>query len=155
MASPIKNPARINYHARRMHFSGNHALRLNLHSPLSKNHAIESPRDYHLVAFNLPFHFCAFAQYYCVLRNNIALHNSVNAKSSAYLQRTFQRHSLIDKSGPFFGDVVTRCAGPFPGHEILRRDSSTLVPRSAKSTRPISKVSNAPLTEWAVLRHPP
>src|ERR1700736_3981174 len=109
-----------------MHFAGDHALRLYLHAPLRENHAVTSPRDYHAIAFNLPFNFRAFAQYYRVLRNNIALHNSVNAKSSADLQRAFQRDPLINKSGPFFSDVVTRCAGPFPGHENTSADTLLL-----------------------------
>src|ERR1700692_3718364 len=155
MASPIKNPARIDHHARRMHLAGDHALGLNLHATFRENHAVESSRDHHAIAFNLPFNFCAFAQYYRVLRNNIALHNSVNAKSSADLQRAFQRHPLIDKSGPLFSDVVTRCAGPFPGHEILRRDSSTVVSRTGKSTQPIPKVSKAPPDRTASAPHPP
>src|SRR4029077_12472252 len=156
MASPIKNPARINHHARRMYFASDHALRLNFHAPFRENYAVKSPCDDHAIPFNLPFNFCLFAQYHRVLRNNIALHNSVNAKRSGDLERAFQRHPLIYKPGPFFGNVVTRCAGPFPGHESpLDRDSSTLVSRTAKSTQPVPKVSNAPLTEWpALVIHP-
>src|ERR1700730_18296512 len=155
VASPIKNSSRINHHARRMHFPSDHALRLNLHAALSENHSVKSPCDYHPIAFNLPFNLRAFAQYYRVLRNDIALHDSVNAKCSGDLQRAFQRHPLINKSGPLFRDVITRCAGPFPGHEILRRDSSTVVSRATKSTQPIPNVSNALPDRMASPLHPP
>src|SRR6202023_2593610 len=36
----------------------------------------------------------------------------------------------------------------------LGRDSSTVVPRNAKSTQPVPRVSNAPLTEWTA-SYPP
>src|ERR1700730_8598 len=117
MAAPVKNPARIDYHARRVHFARDHALGLDLHTASGKNHAVKSSGDHHAIAFDLAFHLGALSEDHRLLRDDIALDVSVDAKRAFELQRALKCHTLIDESSPLFFAAIFRCAGPLPSHD--------------------------------------
>ena len=106
MATPIKNPAGIDYHARRVNFSGDHALGFNLHAALGKNYTVEAPGNHHTIAFNLPLDFRAVPQNHGLFRNDVAFHISIDTERSADRKRSFEGYALIDESCPLF----VRCA---------------------------------------------
>ena len=80
MAASIKNPARIDHHARRMHFAGDHTFSFNLNPAFGENDAIKSARDHHAVAFDLTLNLRSLAENDGLFRNNVAFHVSVNAE---------------------------------------------------------------------------
>jgi hypothetical protein len=106
VASTIEDSARVNHHARRMHFTCNNAFGLDLDAPLRKNYSIEPPGDYHAISFDLPFDFGAVTQNDGLLRNDIPFYISVDAKRPSYLQSPFERYTLIYESGPLFARAV-------------------------------------------------
>src|SRR5580704_9593580 len=118
MAPSIEYPSRVNYHARRMHFSGHHSLGLNLHPALCENHAVESARDYHALPFDLPLDFCVLAEDYRLLRNDISLDMPVDPERPRQRQGAFQRHTLVNEPGPFFASPVFRSTRPLPSHKM-------------------------------------
>src|SRR5262245_45290106 len=80
MAAAVENSSGINHHTRRMNFSCNHALGLNLHAALRKNHAVKAAGNHYAVAFNLSFDICAVAEHHGLLGNNVAFYDAVNAE---------------------------------------------------------------------------
>ena len=82
MASPVEDSARINDHARRVHFASDHALGFNLHATLGKYHAIKPAGDDDAIAFNLTFDSGAFAQDDGLLGYDISLDPSIDAERS-------------------------------------------------------------------------
>ena len=82
MASAIKDAARIDDHAWRVNFSRHNTLGLDLHSPLCENHSVKAAGDYHAIAFDLTFDFCALAKNYSLFRDDVSLYVAVDAERS-------------------------------------------------------------------------
>lgn len=82
MAAPIKDSAWIDDQTRRVNLSSDYALGLNLHTAPRKNHPVEVSRNYYPVPLDLALNFRILAQDHCLLRNDISLHVTVNAKRS-------------------------------------------------------------------------
>src|SRR5580704_17452230 len=106
MASTVKDPARVNYHARRMDFTGHDAFCLNLDPALRENHSVKAPRDDHAVSFDLSFHFCAFPEDHGLFGDDVAAHIAVNTKRAGELQCAFEGHTLVNKAGPLFAHAI-------------------------------------------------
>jgi len=107
VAAAIKNSARVNDHAGGVYFAGNHAFGLNLHAALGKDHAVKSARDHHAVAFNLSLDLGAFAENYRLFGDDISFDGAVDAESSFELERTLERHALINETRPLFGGAIS------------------------------------------------
>src|SRR5258708_29334852 len=101
-----------------MNFTGDHTFGFELHASLRKNHSIKTAGDRYAIALDLTFHFCAFAEDYGLLRDDVALHVSVNAERALDCQRAFERYALANESGPLFASAVLCAAGPLPCHSI-------------------------------------
>lgn len=106
MASPVEDSARINDHARRMHFASDHTLGFNLHATLGKYHAIKSAGDDDAIAFNLSFDSSAFTQDDGLLGYDISLDPTIDAERSFQLKRTLERHALVDETRPLFTAAI-------------------------------------------------
>lgn len=102
MAATVEDAARVDHHARGVHFSSHDALGFDLHSALSKNYAVESPSNDDAIAFDLPFDFGALAQNHCLFGYDVALDVSINAEGSFKLQRAFECYALVDEASPLF-----------------------------------------------------
>ena len=109
VAPSIKYSARVNHHARRMYFARHHTLGLDFHSAFREDHSVKASRDHHAISFDLSFDLRILSQNHSLLRDDVALHVSVNAKRSRYRQRSFHRHTLIDKACPLFSAAVLPC----------------------------------------------
>ena len=107
MTPSIEDPARINHHAWRVHFTCHNALRLNLYAALGKNHSVEPSGDHDAIPFDLSFDFRVFSEHYSLLGYNISLHVSVDTKRARQCQCAFERHALIDEARPLFTDAIT------------------------------------------------
>src|SRR5215510_13495441 len=100
-----------------MHFSGDHALGLNLDAALRENHAVEAAGNHHAVSFDLSFDFGAVAEDYSLLGNDISLHVAIDAERALDRERTFEAYALINESSPLFAvRAVILSAGPLPRH---------------------------------------
>ena len=108
MATSVKDSTRINDHAGRVNFSGDHALRLNFHASAGKDYPIEVSRDDDSVALNLSLYFCILTQDNSLLGNYISLNVTVDAERSCQRQGSFERNSLINESCPLFASATLR-----------------------------------------------
>ena len=106
MAAAIKNPAGVDYHARRMHFARHNSLGLDLDSAARENHPIKMPGNDHAVPFNLSFNLRVLPEDHRLLGDDGALHVPINAKGPGQRQRSFERYALINESGPLFVQSV-------------------------------------------------
>ncbi len=102
VAPAIENPTWIDDHARGVNFTRNHALGLNFNAASGEDDAIETPRDYDAIPFNLTFDFRIFPEDHGLFGDDVSLDVSIDAERSREGQRTFERYSLINKAGPFF-----------------------------------------------------
>ena len=107
MAAPVENSPRINHHARRVHFAGDHALGLNLDTALGKNDSVEAAGDYDAVAFDLSFDLGTFSEDHGLLGNNISPDVAVDAEGSFELKGTFERHTLVNETSPLFAGAIS------------------------------------------------
>jgi len=80
MASPVEDSAWINDHARRVHFTCDHALGFNLYATSGKYHAIKSAGDDDAIAFNLSLDSSAFTQDNGLLGYDISLDLAIDAE---------------------------------------------------------------------------
>src|SRR5262245_26503024 len=92
VAAAVENSSGINHHARRVHFSGDHALGLNLNAALRENHAVEATGNHYAVSFDLSFDLCAVAEHHGLLGNNVAFHVAVNTECALDRKRAFEGH---------------------------------------------------------------
>ena len=99
-----------------MYFARYDPLGLNLHATSGEDDAIKPTRDDHAIAFNLSFDFRVLTQDHCLFGDDVALDVSVNAKRSGECQRAFERHALINETGPLFTATILRRAWPLPSH---------------------------------------
>lgn len=141
MATAIEDSARVDHHARRMNFTGDHAFGLNLDSAFGEDNAVEAPGNHYAVSFYLTFDLCGIAEDHGLLGNDIAFDVAVDAERAGELERAFQRHSLIDEACPFLaGPSVVRGTQPLESHTTTPVDSSTLAAGMRKSTTQLLRV---------------
>jgi hypothetical protein len=107
VAAAIEDSARVNDHTGGVNFASNHALGLNLHAAFGKDHTIESAGNHYAIAFNLSLDLGAFPENYRLLGDDIALDVAVDAESSFELERTLERHALINETRPLFTDAIS------------------------------------------------
>ena len=117
MASPVEDSARINDHARRVHFTSDHALGFNLHAASGKYHTVKSAGDDNAIAFNLSFDSSPFAQDNGLLGYDVSLDLAIDSKRPFELERALERHSSVDETGPLFAAAIIRGSGPLPSHD--------------------------------------
>ena len=106
MASPVEDSAWINDHARRVHFTCDHALGFNLHAASGKYHTVESAGDDDAIAFNLSLDSSAFTQDNRLLGYDVSLDLAIDSKRPFELERALERHSSVDETGPLFTAAI-------------------------------------------------
>ncbi len=106
MAAAVKNPTRIDDHARGVHFTGDDALCFNLDSTLGKNHTVKPPSDNHAIAFDLSFDPSAFTENHSLFGDDVSLDATVDAECALKLERALQRNALVNETRPLFAATV-------------------------------------------------
>ena len=103
MAMPIEDSARLDDQAGCVNLPGHDALGLNLHAAFGKNDPIESSRDDHVIAFDLPFHAGTLTEHQGLRRDDRSLHLRFQAERAAKFQGAFQANGFVEKAGPNTG----------------------------------------------------
>jgi hypothetical protein len=101
MALTVEDPARFDYHARRMDLARNYAFRLYFNPALGKYHAVEFPGYHHVISFDLPFHSGPFTEDQAVTGNHISFYVSVDAEHARGFERSLKPYALIQEACEF------------------------------------------------------
>ncbi len=100
MAAAVENSAGFDHEARRMNFAGDDAFGLNFNAAFGENYAIEASGDNYVIAFDLTFYFCAFAEYERLIAEDVAFDLRFDAQRAGKFQSALKADSPIEKAGP-------------------------------------------------------